>query len=305
MPESVIYEVSLTIFPGIIDEYDAWLEEHVDAMLEIAGFESAKILLGEPEEDGNAKRVVVYRVRSKEELQSYFHTHATRMRNAGLEKFGDQFSASRRIVPANGYEPPADLKSLVTSEENAHAYPLCANCQTPILGRFCHACGQEDRTYFLSLWDLVGEFTQEILDHDSKLYRSLFPLLFRPGFLTREYVKGRRAHYVRPVRLYLFISIVFFFITAIMTSRVIDEQTGFEINGDEEISQSRINISDDDDNLFANWLENELEEKSKRIKSNPQQFAKDLISNIPIAMFLLLPLFALIMKVLYLFSRRY
>ena len=69
MTDTVIYEVSLEITSKVIGEFDVWLEQHVDAMLQIAGFESAKIFHGEPPAEDKSSRVVVYRVRSQEELR--------------------------------------------------------------------------------------------------------------------------------------------------------------------------------------------------------------------------------------------
>jgi hypothetical protein len=82
----------------------------------------------------------------------------------------------------------------------------CLNCQTPLEGRFCHGCGQEDRSSLFTLRQLIAEAAHELFDLDGKLLRSL-RLLLRPGALTIEYLAGRRARYVSPLRLYLIASL--------------------------------------------------------------------------------------------------
>ena len=72
-------------------------------------------------------------------------------------------------------------------------------------------CGQSGADYNASTKNLVGEFLDNYFTLDSRLGRTVLPFVCRPGFLTREYHRGRRVHYVRPLRLYFFFSLVFFF----------------------------------------------------------------------------------------------
>jgi hypothetical protein len=109
----------------------------------------------------------------------------------------------RHPVAAAVAEPPA--------AEAARVPPTpCANCGAATTGHYCAECGQEVRDQHLSLPRLLHEFTEEYLNLDSRVIRSLGHLLFRPGFLTQAYVQGRRQRYVRPFRLYLVASILFF-----------------------------------------------------------------------------------------------
>ena len=92
----VIYEVHLTINKDIFDEYYHWLVEHIEKMLFIRGFCHAEI--AEDTHDKQVKRYTVrYRVSSEEDLNQYFANQATAMREEGLKKFGNQFSATRKI----------------------------------------------------------------------------------------------------------------------------------------------------------------------------------------------------------------
>jgi hypothetical protein len=76
--------------------------------------------------------------------------------------------------------------------------------------RFCPHCGQENVEPKESVGHLVGHFFADITHFDSKLFVTLKDLLLRPGFLTREYVAGRRMSYLNPIRMYIFISAIFF-----------------------------------------------------------------------------------------------
>jgi len=86
----------------------------------------------------------------------------------------------------------------------------CLNCGTLIQGRYCHVCGQENLEPKESFWHLLTHVFNDITHFDGKFFTTLKDLLFKPGFLSREYMKGRRAAYLNPVRMYVFTSAVFF-----------------------------------------------------------------------------------------------
>ena len=87
---------------------------------------------------------------------------------------------------------------------------ICENCHLPLNGAFCANCGQEADSKLKYFWAVIMHLLDDIFSFDSRANRTLWPLVIRPGFLTNEYFAGRRVHYVPPIRLYLFISIVFF-----------------------------------------------------------------------------------------------
>ena len=88
----------------------------------------------------------------------------------------------------------------------------CLNCNAVVYGRYCHVCGQENIEPRESFWHLVTHFTYDITHFDGKFFSTLKYLLFNPGFLSKEYLRGRRASYLHPIRMYVFASAVFFFI---------------------------------------------------------------------------------------------
>jgi hypothetical protein len=93
----------------------------------------------------------------------------------------------------------------------------CLNCGDELLPRhrYCPGCGQDTNPKITSLGAIGKDFLENYFTFDSKLFRSLFPLLFRPGFLTEEYIRGRRARYIPPLRMYLSVSLLAFLLLAL------------------------------------------------------------------------------------------
>lgn len=86
----------------------------------------------------------------------------------------------------------------------------CLNCDAPLTGDYCAACGQRDRPPVPALRDFLSEIAATVTSLDSRLARTLRTLLTRPGQLTVEYVAGRRRRYTEPAQLYLLAAAVFF-----------------------------------------------------------------------------------------------
>jgi quinol monooxygenase YgiN len=94
----VIYEVNLIVDQGIAGEFADWLEGHVREMVALPGFVDAELAREERVAGQSAAFSVRYRLESRSALERYFAEHAERMRGDGLRRFGQQFSASRRIL---------------------------------------------------------------------------------------------------------------------------------------------------------------------------------------------------------------
>lgn len=88
----------------------------------------------------------------------------------------------------------------------------CLNCGTTVQGRYCHICGQENVDPKETFWGMVTHFFNDITHFDGKFFTTLKDLLFKPGFLSAEYMKGRRMSYLNPVRMYVFTSAIFFLV---------------------------------------------------------------------------------------------
>lgn len=88
----------------------------------------------------------------------------------------------------------------------------CLNCNAIVNGRYCSICGQENLEPQESLWHLIVHFFNDITHFDGKFFSSVKYVVTKPGFLTGEYVAGRRMAYLNPVRFYVFTSFIFFLI---------------------------------------------------------------------------------------------
>ena len=127
----------------------------------------------------------------------------------------------------------------------------CLNCNAQLEGRYCPICGQENVETQESFFHLINHFFQDITHFDNKFFNTLRYLVFRPGFLPHEYVCGKRANYLNPVRMYVFTSGLFF----IIFFNVINPSSDIKINPDNSISQ------------VVNKLEDKIASNKKKLKS--------------------------------------
>jgi len=90
----------------------------------------------------------------------------------------------------------------------------CLNCGTPLVGPFCAECGQRDIPPYPSVRELAIDAFWELSGWDGRFATTVRALVRRPGMLTREFLEGRRARYISPLRLYLMASLVYFLLAA-------------------------------------------------------------------------------------------
>lgn len=86
----------------------------------------------------------------------------------------------------------------------------CLNCGTVLDGKFCHNCGQENLQIKENFGHLMNHAVSDYFHFDHQFFHTLKPLLFKPGKLTNEYMAGRRVQYLHPIKMYIFISLIFF-----------------------------------------------------------------------------------------------
>jgi len=144
----------------------------------------------------------------------------------------------------------------------------CKNCESLLEGLYCPTCGQKDVNLERPLRELVTEIVKETFDVDGRAWRTVKTLFLQPGLLTSEFLAGKRRVYTPPLRLYLFISVSFFVLMAWVASQ------GLML----ELGQSPGSEAD----VQARFMSDEL----------------------PRLMFVLLPVFALLLK-LFFFRRLY
>jgi hypothetical protein len=215
---SVLYEVNLEADADIAAPFDTWLRDHIADMLQFDGFRSAEILDDPSAPAGRIRRIVQYRLQDRAALDDYLANHAPAMRAQGAARFGDRYTAQRRVLPHR-----EELVRGAVSTEN------CLNCGEVLTGQHCSHCGQPATVRVLSLWALVKDVLGDLLNADSRVWRTLWPLAFRPGLLTQEFLRGRRASYTPPFRMYLVLSVVFFVLASFDDPGA---DVGFEIDGD-------------------------------------------------------------------------
>ncbi|MDZ5632777.1 DUF3667 domain-containing protein [Janthinobacterium sp. GMG1] len=187
----------------------------------------------------------------------------------------------------------------------------CHNCDTDAPGNFCSACGQTTTLHMPSAREFLHEFVAHYVALEGKLWRTLALLLFRPGALSNEYIAGRRVRYVEPLRVYLTFSILFFailkFSSPDMFLTVHDQPAQVSAHGPRHIPENttspmQLSILGQTPTLPQQWQDFEqlpTAEKQKLVVDSFYHYA-------PYAMFCLMPLFALFLKILYLGSgRRY
>lgn len=292
---------------------------------------------------------------------------------------------------------PTDMDANITTIEESPvplatepaAQGRCRNCNTPLLGRHCYACGQPVSGLVRPLGNLFGDLMDSVFDLDLRIVRSIGPLFRKPGFLTCEYFAGRQIPYVTPVRLFFFLCILAFFVARLTMS-----EDAVVVSGDMGDSQIRaastqsevINTRDAElarlaaaretipqgparigaekglqsaeravkrtaeqrlaqlreaaakgeptpppieDTIsfggepwdaktnpvavpgmpaFVNaWVNGKIQraqENAKRLQKDPSSYKDALLGAIPTALFVLVPIFALMLKLIYLFKRR-
>jgi hypothetical protein len=86
----------------------------------------------------------------------------------------------------------------------------CLNCGANVEERYCPRCGQENLEPKESFGRLISHFFSDLTHYDSKLFITVKNLLGKPGFLTKEYLAGKRLHYLHPIRIYVFVSFLYF-----------------------------------------------------------------------------------------------
>ena len=196
----------------------------------------------------------------------------------------------------------------------------CDNCYTLLQGDFCHQCGQEKKSYIRNVSGVVTEFFGEFSNWDARVWRTLVPLWFRPGYLSRRYVDGHRVPYVPPLRLYLFTSIIAFLILARLLPDTTVNKAVPEVSAAQEqkiwsdvITEVQQDLEQDQQqtpfdskiSFLSDPAQQEFDAKLDAIIANPKLAINKFFSLAPQMMFLLLPLFALLLKLLYIRSNRY
>jgi hypothetical protein len=189
-----------------------------------------------------------------------------------------------------------------------HDSNQCRNCGTAAHLNYCANCGQETRLHVPSAREFFHEFITHYIAIEGKLWRTLKLLLFKPGVLTNEYLAGRRASYIIPLRIFLTFSILFFATMKLSNVDLVNSD-GPPPVGSKKAEEARSNGSDLQG--LVEYIGPGPVAKMKSVLELPEAqrdkvFAAGFYSYAPYAMLFLMPVFAFYLKLLYLGSgRRY
>lgn len=219
----------------------------------------------------------------------------------------------------------------------------CANCGAALTGAYCSACGQRAEHHVLSVREFLAEALEVFTHADSRFWRTFVPLLLRPGYLTQQYIAGRRVRYLPPFRLYIVLSVLFFLVVPLTATfqaphamtpqaraqaaadvradlqREIDATTdpaekaqlqaalqrivalGTAFDPTSGTSWADLNCSVSVANVhLPDWLGPRVTSACERIRADHgRELGHSLLHNLGRAMLVLLPLLALLMKLLY------
>ena len=92
----------------------------------------------------------------------------------------------------------------------------CLNCNYVVENRFCPNCGQENTDTRKTFYHLFVHFFEDLTHYENSFWKTIKNLLLKPASLTKEYLSGKRMSYLAPVRLYIFVSFITFFIITIL-----------------------------------------------------------------------------------------
>jgi hypothetical protein len=107
----------------------------------------------------------------------------------------------------------------------------CANCDNVLTGAYCSYCGQKkiDR-HDVTIRSFIEHGFKEFTHIDSKLFKTFRYLLFKPGYLTEEYIAGHRKKYMNPVQLFIVINLIYFIVLSFFNWSTFTTQLRYQLN---------------------------------------------------------------------------
>ena len=195
--------------------------------------------------------------------------------------------------------------SAVVAETSAVVPVRCKNCDAMLLGRFCANCSQAADVHVPTTRELLHELLEGITHSDSRLWRTLTTLWFKPGKLTQEFVAGRRVAYLPPFRLYLVLSIMFFLLMSFVhINNVVNFDDALKpaspaADASAPAAQPIKNCADIDLPGHPAWSARIKHACEATVRDNGQSWVHLVLGTLPKAMFIFLPLIAFLNMLLY------
>jgi hypothetical protein len=360
-----LYEINFVVAGAVPPDFKTWLQELCRSALLQSGIDNVRLFEHGVDSDGKPIWTCQFLANDDNALDELLDGYFSDIDAEIAERFGEQIQVESRTL----------------REDHVHDLPLnessvCLNCGTRLRGQYCGSCGQRSRSRLISIWQLLREAFGDLFELDSRLWRTVVPLLIRPGKLTRDYLEGRRARYMPPFRTYLVLSVIFFLVAFFdpqSFQRIIDPDSvptaeeiaqkksdsakaaeaeneavvkatkeklealeaegkisgdvvkefaeggnGFSVNfgSNDEDDENQFfgdceeaSVSDDKD--VPDWIKKRFtDERVRQIceannRRGSDNFVDAIADNIPVALIVLLPLMAMVLKLLYPLSRRY
>lgn len=190
---------------------------------------------------------------------------------------------------------------------------VCQNCETPTTGNFCPECGQDCRDHRVGLRLLLVGLWNDLFTFDNRFWHSFLILLTQPGELTRRYMGGKRVRYIPPARMYLFVSIIFFFVLSAIAEKEAGERPAKAPRQDTDVVAAQV------DSTIRARISQELDQEEDKGRNDgkmvtviggqkrvldKEKFIGTMLNLAPKGMFLILPLFAGVLALIYVRGRR-
>lgn len=141
----------------------------------------------------------------------------------------------------------------------------CLNCGAEVQKRFCPNCGQENIEVRPSFHHLISHFFADLFHYDSGFWKTMKTLLFKPGVIVNDYLNGKRKTYVEPVKLYIFVSFVAFFLPHFLPNYVdsLTEDTKENLEVSKEVKIDNPNFLNVLSVAQLDSIQNSLDEKDR------------------------------------------
>lgn len=199
---------------------------------------------------------------------------------------------------------------------------VCKNCETAYKGFYCPNCGQSKKEYEKPFGFLIVDLMGDMLAFDSRLWKTLKSVLFKPGHMAKEYIEGKRVKYMPPFRFYVFVSFVFFLLVSIKS--VQDNKSEMKqtlknhtaVDSLQQISDSVLaeQVFIDDTarvklgtGSFINISTDNETDQSKldAIQNNPEVFINKFFKYLSWILFILMPVYGLLLWMFFRKAYRY
>lgn len=186
----------------------------------------------------------------------------------------------------------------------------CPNCEAPLCGPFCSECGQHQVDLDRPIREIVTEGLSTLAAFDTRIGRTLWPLVRRPGFLTIEFLAGRRARFVHPFKLYFAFSLVFFLVFSysdytiihanepgIVSIMTLESEATGEANqiGIEGARDPSIGVDD----ASTDWISEYFAPLEEIAANEPTRFNRLFIDRLSKSLIILVPMVTVLLQCLY------